>query len=297
MKELNDILNPPEIEAIKEKEVEEPHKGETAVELAQDEAMGEAEKTQTAAAAENEDPVTVTPEQLKAEKAALAKERERVRQKEAHLEQERARLAESPQPHTEVAKEEKKDPQAELKELRKQHREAMKDALLDPEDEVAAKKIDDLEERMDELKLSIFAQTQRAMTEQEKVEETYSLTYKKVHEDFPFLSPDHPQANAALNENINTYMAGRIQKGESRDVALKKAVDLFAPAYAASLENDGGSDPSGDPERTKKEEADRLIKAKLSRGGFSEVRSVGSRQNKGFSGPTPMSAILKSKPG
>jgi len=233
---------------------------------------------------------------VKSELAALVAERRRVKQKENALDEERARLASTASAEPEK-KEEAKDAKSELKDLRKQHREALKNSLLDAEDEEAAQLVEELEDKMEELRFTMASQAYRTMTDQEKAVHNYESVHEAVHGEFPFLDPNHPQADKDLNDNINTYMAGRLQNGDSRDVALRKAVDLFAPAYARSLGDDDETD-TRDAARTKKEEADKLVRQKLAKGGFSEVRSVGRSAQGKFSGPTPMAAILgKSPPG
>ena len=61
-------------------------------------------------------------------------------------------------------------------------------------------------------------------------------TLKALHKQYPFLKADHPRASGTLNHNINTYLAGAIANGKASAVALTEAVNLFAPAYAESLE-------------------------------------------------------------
>jgi hypothetical protein len=290
MEDMNDILNPP----TEDKETA--STGETSASIdakvvdEQEQAAGET--TQVAAETDAEPDSA----KVKAELSALTKERERLRQKEAALDEEKARLSSASTETTRSSNQETgtetKNPQTELKELRQQYRTALKDSLLDPDDEDAAKLVDDIEDRMEELRLSVVDQKQRAMSDREKADSEFGAAYKSVHDDFPFLSPDHPKANAELNENINSFMSGRIHMGDSRAVALKKAVNLFAPEYAKSLESGTAGDDETSERAAKKAEADKRIAEKLSKGGFSEVRSVGRTQGKAFSGPTPMSAIL-----
>lgn len=294
MEDMNDILS-----ASTETTQTEPEP-ETETELSGQDDGGETgdqqatgETTQVAAETEGDEPAVSS---VKAELAALSKERERLRQKEAQLDEERERLlAGSMQTPADgqgdvADQQEAKDPSAEIKALRKQYREAMAASILDPDDAEAAQLMDDLEDRMEALRLSMVQQAQRTMSAQEKAVAEYDGVYKQMHDDFPFLSPKHPQSNAELNENINTYMAGRIQRGDSHAVALQKAVDAFAPAYAKSIES-ASQDVNRVAETT---QTDPHLREKLSRGGFSEVRSVGRTATKPrqFTGPTPMKSIL-----
>jgi myosin heavy subunit len=290
MEDMNDILNTST--AVKETALD---KTVETTETPEAEKNREQETKEAAQPAAETQPEHST-DPVKSELAALVAERRRVKQKETALDEERARLFSTASAEPEK-KEEQPDAKSELKDLRKQHREALKNSLLDAEDEEAAQLVEELEDKMDELRSTMANQAYRTMTAQEKAVHNYESVHEAVHVEFPFLDPNHPRADRDLNDNINTYMAGRLQNGDSRDVALRKAVDLFAPAYAKSLGDDGEADP-GDPARTKKEEADKLVRQKLAKGGFSEVRSVGRAAQGKFSGPTPMAAILgKSPPG
>lgn len=292
MEDMNDILNPSETteETTTNEEISEtPETVETPETGEENEATGET--TQVAAETTSADDAA----KVKAELAGLAKERERIRQKEAALDEERERLSAGNQQNREEAHEvQTKSPQAELKELRKQHRAALAETLIDPDDEKAAAKVEELEERMEEVRLSLFTGSQRAASEQERMANDFNTVYAQVHEEFPFLTVGHPQINAELNDDINSYYEGRLVKGDSPAIALRKAVDRFAPAYAAGLSSDSAATtPQANAEKTRKAEADRLLRDKLSRGGFSEVRSAGRGQTqKPFTGPTPMTSIL-----
>jgi hypothetical protein len=293
MEDMNDILNPPETteETATDEEIREEPETVEAPEMGEEnEATGET-PTQVAAETTSADDAA----KVKAELVALAKERERIRQKEAALDEERERLAAGNQQTREETREtQTKSPQAELKELRKQHRAALTETLLDPDDTEAAAKVEELEDRMEEVRLSLLTGAQRDATEQERMVNDFNAVYAKAHEEFPFLAVDHPQVNAELNDDINSYYEGRMLKGDSPAVALRKAVDRFAPAYAAGLPS-GNADATeqAHAEKTRKAEADRMLRDKLSRGGFSEVRSAGRGQaSKPFTGPTPMTNIL-----
>ena len=128
MEELDSILG--EAPEAAEAEVEE------AQEPADNEATGEEVETQVAAEESHEVEEAPQPSKVKAELAALAKERERIRQKEAALDEERSRLADT-KPAT--------PPNEELKELRKQHRQALSASLLETENEDSAKLVDALQ--------------------------------------------------------------------------------------------------------------------------------------------------------
>jgi len=135
-----------------------------------------------------------------------------------------------------------------------------------------------------------FTHRQSSMTSQQREQVEWTDTYTAIHDDFPFLKPDHPQASAELNEDINTYFEGRLKKGESRTVALQKAVDKFAPAYAKSI---GGETENVNRSETKDTTAADKLKERLNKQGFSELRSAGSRGGgKPFTGINPMTAIL-----
>lgn len=296
MEDMNDILNPPETteETATDEEISEaPESVETPEPGKDDEATGET-TTQVAAETTAADDSA----KVKAELAALAKERERIRQKEAALDEERERLSAGNQQSREVQETPPaQSPQAELKELRKQYRAALTETLLDPDDQKAASKVEELEDRMEEVRLSLLTGAQRAATEQERMVNDFNSVYAQVHEEFPFLAIDHPRVNAELNEDINSFYEGRMLKGDSPAVALRKAVDRFAPVYAQSLSSEAETtvakvEEQAVVEKARRTEADRL-KDKLSKGGFSEVRSAGRTQAAEiFSGPTPMKAIL-----
>jgi len=293
MQDMNDILNPPsgETETVTTAET-----AETVENTASDKEQDiTGETTQVAAETKTD---------AKDELAALTKERERIRKKEAELdlawgelEIERKRLASqesqaSPE-QTGETKAEKKDLRAELRDLNKQYRTALQDSVLDPEDEETAKLVEELEDKMEEVRIAMLNEAQRTMTSREKADSDYRSTYAALHDEFPFLAPDHPQADADLNDDINTYITGRIQKGDSRHEALEKAVRRFAPAYAERM---GISTASVGETDEKRGEPGVDVTRKLSRGGFSEVRSAGRTQRqKAFTGPTPMAAILGSK--
>lgn len=300
MEDMNDILNPPagneETPADSREETATDEQLHEAREIDETPETGEENETtgvttQVAAETTSADDAA----KVKAELAALAKERERVRQKEAALDE---RLAAGERNGTEARETPEatvQTPQAELKDLRKQHRAALTETLLDPDDEEAAAKVEELEERMEELRLSLLTGAQRAASEQERMANDFNAVFKQVHEAFPFLAVDHPQVNAELNDDINSYYEGRLHKGDSPPVALRKAVDRFAPAYAAGLSSDNAAATAqAEEEKARKAEANRMIKDKLSRGGFSEVRSAGgSRTSKPFDGPTPLSSVLR----
>ena len=277
MDSIDEILNPTGAE---QEEVT-----GSSIETAEEEATGET--TQVAA---EESKTDDTSAQIKAELSALAQERARIRQKEAALDEERARYAANAVTTNTEQKENNAaaDPRAELKELRKQHRTALLEGVDD--DEVEA-----LEEKMEELRLTIYNQANQAVTAQERINNEFETVYAAVHSEFPFLSVDHPDVNQDLNDDINAYYLGRMQKGESPSIALRVAVNKFAPAYAKSL--GGGTESTAKnktAENSRKTEADKLVREKLSKGGFSEVRSVGRTEaTKPFTGYTPMEDILK----
>lgn len=278
MDSIDEILNPTGAE--KEEEMD-----DSANELDGEEATGET--TQVAAGGSKTDDTSA---QIKAELSALAQERARIRQKEAALDEERARYATTTGTTTTEQSESTAaaDPRAELKDLRKQHRNALLEGVDD--DEVEA-----LEEKMEELRLAIYNQANQAVSAQERVNNEFGTVYAAVHSEFPFLSVDHPDVNQDLNDDINVYYHGRMQKGDSAPVALRKAVDKFAPAYADIL--GGATDSTAKnkaAETSRKTAADKLVREKLSKGGFSEVRSVGRAEaTKPFTGYTPMEDILK----
>jgi len=302
MQDMNDILNPPAEEKQAVSAVEETAASESATATAADEKeQVTGEKTQVAAEADADSGV-----QVKTELAALTKERERIRQKEAALDAEKAELEAEKQRLAgkgskasseetgarEDSGAEKKDLRTELKDLNRKYRVALQDSMMDPDDEDAARLVEELEDKMEEVRVAMVNETQRATNDREKADSDYRTTYAALHGEFPFLSPDHPQADADLNDDINTYITGRLQQGDSRVVALEKAVRRFAPAYAERMGITSG-DRGGAVER--KEESGYLTK-KLSKGGFSEVRSAGrTQQRKAFTGPTPMTAILGGK--
>jgi hypothetical protein len=234
--------------------------------------------------------------QVHSELSALRKERERVRQKEAALDEERERLtADKP-----VQQQAPTDQRAELKALAKEHRKALSAVLVDEDDGEAEQALEDIEDKMEALRMAILTGEARTLTAQEKESQSYATERQAIHEAYAFLAPDHPKANAALNGNINVYMSGLISQGHPPSTAMRKAVEMFAPAYAESLGEspDTETDPAITEAAIKKAEADKLITAKLARGGFSEVRSVGKADGKGFSGITPLSEILsRKKPG
>lgn len=295
MQDMNDILNPP----AEEKETA-PEAEDTTTDKGQGETTDEVTGETTQVAAEGAE----SGAQTKTELAALAKERERIRQMKAQLETEKAQLEAErkslsgqggqARPEETGNKEEsgggKADLRSELKELNRKYRAALQDAIMDPDDEDLAKAVEDLEDRMEEVRISMLSETSRAASEQEKAESAYRAAYAALHDEFPFLSPEHPQCDQELIDDINTYMTGRIRQGDSNTEALEKAVRRFAPAYAERAGLTGGGKAEGG-----KEESGELAR-KLSKGGFSEVRSASrTQQRKPFTGPTPMTAILGSK--
>ena len=286
-KTLDDILNPPS-EPTKTVEVQ--------VEVKELEQKTEqtAETTTGAAAASSpeEEVVQATADTDKSdvqkERAALGKERERVRRKEAELLERESRLNAGTTAEAEGAAVKpaeaagKADPKAELKELRSLYRNAM----LEGDSEETER----LEDLIDEKLIETSMQRQSSMSVQQQEEADWKDAYKGVHDDFPFIKADHPQANADLNNNINTYLSGAIAQGKPRAVALKEAVNLFAPAYAARLELESESVDQG--EATDTSAADK-VKERLKKQGFAEIRSANTKGGgKGFSGITPMTAIL-----
>lgn len=269
MEELDSILG--EAPEAAEAEVEE------AQEPADNEATGEEVETQVAAEESHEVEEAPQPSKVKAELAALAKERERIRQKEAALDEERSRLTDT-KPAT--------PPNEELKELRKQHRQALSASLLDPDDDDSAKLVDELEDKMEALRLSMIHQSQKQMTEQERSVSDYQQVFQTVHDEYPFLDVNHPDVSAELNEDINAYYEGRVSRGDTPAAALRKAVDKFAPAYAAKFEDQ--------PRKTQpKPKLDTATRERLGKSGFSEVRSASRTEvARSFTGPTPLASIL-----
>lgn len=299
MQDMNDILNPP----AEERETtpsEDIATEESQGKQSTDEVAGE---TASQVAAESD---ADSGAQTKTELAALAKERERIRQMKASLESERAQL-EAERERLSGGKETRKadeaeagekeesgggkaDYRSELKELNRKYRTALQDSMMDPDDEDMAKVVEDLEDRMEEVRLAMLSETNRAASEQEKADSDYRATYTALHEEFPFLSSEHPQCDQELIDDINTYMTGRLRQGDSSVAALEKAVRRFAPAYAERTGLAGGGKAADGKEVSGE------IARKLSKGGFSEVRSAGrTQQRKPFTGPTPMAAILGSK--
>lgn len=220
---------------------------------------------------------------VKSELKALAKERERIRQKEAALDAELARLADAHAGNRDADAADVGN--VPLRELRKQYREALKASVYDPDDVEAEKLVEELEERIDAAQAQQVQQVQaKKVTEQE-----FSEVFADVHTSYPFLDPEHPQVNAELNADINAYYFGKLQQGESKAVALRKAVDKFAPAYAKKLGLAGGT--ATKPTSSSKSVG--VAREKL-KGGFSEVPGTGnsSKTSKLFTGPTPMEDIL-----
>lgn len=238
-------------------------------------------------AAENNDQDDGSQTEVRAELKALAKERERIRQKEAALDAERARLADAHAGNRDAADaaDTADAGNVPLRELRKQYREALKASVYEPDDVEAEKRVEELEERID------AAQAQQVQQEQTKkvTEQEFSEVFADVHTAYPFLDPDHPQVNAELNADINAYYFGKLQQGKSKAVALRDAVEKFAPAYAKKLGLAGGT--ATKPSSSSKSVG--VAREKL-KGGFSEVPGTGSstRSGKLFSGPTPMEDIL-----
>jgi hypothetical protein len=278
MDSIDEILNPTGAE--KEEEMD-----DSANEAVGEEATGEI--TQVAA---EESKTDDTSAQIKAELSALAQERARIRQKEAALDEERARLTANAGTTTTGQNESQSaaEPRAELKDLRKQYRNALLEGIDDDE-------IEAMEEKMEELRLTIYNQANQAVSTQERITNEFNTVYAAVHSEFPFLSVDHPDVNQDLNDDINAYYLGRMQKGESPAIALRAAVNKFAPAYANTLGGDAESTSKNkQADNSRKTAADKLVREKLSKGGFSEVRSVGRAEaTKPFTGYTPMEDILK----
>lgn len=294
--DMNDILNPP---AEPQEAAAEPEQqpGET------NNQAGTAEQTdQQVAASETGGAETPSPgekdDAVKAELAALAKERERIRRREAAVDEREARLNEKQQASSQQSvnqeqqaastAEQDGDARAELKTLRKQYR----DALIIGDEEEAERLEDLIDEKQAELSLSALEQKSARQREQQAADREkadFQTAYDQIHDTYPFLKPDHPQASAELNNKINTWMSGLLAQGKSRTEALTEAVEMFVPKSAEqqgqgseSVREDSGAADSG-------------LQEKLKRQGFSEVRSASTRQATTFSGPTPMSAILGGK--
>ena len=285
MAELDAILNPGKEEPAATAAPAEQETPDQEAEAVEQEDTGEEEATQVAAESESNE-TAPTPAQVKSELAALAKERERIRQKEAALDDERSKLAEQ----QEAAASNVIQPTAELRELRKQHREALTQLMLEPDDETTQQKIDELEDRMEAVRMSMITESQKSQTKQEKAESAYKEVYSEVHDKYPFLDTEHPQFSMDLNQDINAMYYGSLQMGVPADQALKKAVEKFAPAYAKQLEPQQKQTSTEPPPQRQKEAVNR---DKLSKTGFSEVRSMGRRDAKGmFTGPTPLTAVL-----
>ncbi len=227
---------------------------------------------------------------VKSELAALAKERERIRQKEAALDAEIARMQEQQTGHDDAQAVDQNQQQPGLKELRRQYREALSAALIDPSDDEAAQLVEELEDKLESARISMVTQAQKSVSVQEKAEADFKDEYEAVHADYPFLNPDHPQVDALLNADINAFYDGLLKRGESKAVALRKAVDAFAPAQAKKL---GLVTTKQTTVRTPSQTPGSVSREKL-KGGFSEVPNTGntSRTNKPFTGPTPMEDIL-----
>jgi hypothetical protein len=260
------------------------------------EESGKAGKDKTSAEETDETAVIDDDTKSKAELAALSKERERIRQKETALDKERSDLAaERERLAAGTAADGKgdgkaKDPKAELKELNKQYRDVLQELTLDPNDEAAQQRAEQLEDQMEEVRLAIVTESQRTVSAKDREANDFSTAYSDIHTQYPFLTPEHPQSDAELNEKINTFMSGRIALGDSRTTALQKAVKEFAPAYAKSI----GFEPTATGKKQKEQtDEEKRLTEKLGKSGFSEVRSVGkTTSEKSFTGPTPMSAIL-----
>jgi len=229
---------------------------------------------------------------VKSELKALAKERERIRQKEAALDAELAKLQEQQQSQQATGDQGGNAPQqVELKELRKQYREALAASLIDPSDEEAAKLVEDLDEQIEAVRVNQITQAQKTVSAQEKAAAEFTEVLDAVHAEYPFLDPEHPKADAGLNADINAFYDGLLKRGESQAVALRKAVDTFAPAQAKKLGMSTSTKPA--TQKPAAQAATSVAREKL-KGGFSEVPGTGSssRSNKMFTGPTPMEDIL-----
>lgn len=248
-----------------------------------------ADDTQVAAEGDDQTDAAQPADEVRAELKALAKERERIRQKEAALDAERAKLQEQQTAGGE-GKGSTQQP-AELKELRKQYREALAASMIDPDDVEAAQKVEELEDQLESARIALAAQAQKTVSVQEQAAAAFNEVFTAVHAEYPFLDPEHPQADAGLNADINAFYDGLLKRGESQAVALRKAVDTFAPAQAKKLGLTTTKQPTTQKPAT--QAAAGVAREKL-KGGFSEVPSTGggSRTSKPYSGPTPMEDIL-----
>lgn len=223
---------------------------------------------------------------VKSELKALAKERERIRQKEAALDAELARLADAHAGNRDADAADVGN--VPLRELRKQYREALKASVYDPDDVEAEKLVEELEERID----AAQAQQVQQVQAQKAMEQEFSEVFADVHTAYPFLDPEHPKADADLNADINAFYDGLLKRGESKAVALRKAVDAFAPAQAKKLGMATTTKPAAQ-QKSAAHAAAGVAREKL-KGGFSEVPGTGnsSKTSKLFTGPTPMEDIL-----
>jgi hypothetical protein len=64
-------------------------------------------------------------------------------------------------------------------------------------------------------------------------DERFSKSVEMLEDKYPFFNPNHKAYNAEAVDTVNSLMSGFIAKGESRSLALKKAVDRIVPFYDA----------------------------------------------------------------
>ena len=266
MADMNDILNPPKVEEPEEVEAEvqeaveeKPVAEERAVEEQKGAAQPDAEQIRTELRAEME-------KESAKEKSALAKERERVRQKELALEEERAKLV----PKEDDAQTFWDNPEQVLSGVQSKLKTEFQEAIVN-----------------ERVNTSVVIAQGRYADFQEKVDIFNQLVQEKPDLYFEMRKQPNPAEFA-----YRTAMEHK-EREEMGDPATYKAnlreqlkAELSAE-YEAKLKE--AEDKLKDKET---QEAEALVKKKLEKGGFSEVRSVGRNAEGKFSGPTPMKSII-----
>ena len=261
MEDMNNILNPPQEQEITqevETEREETHEE-------QQQETG-AETTQVAAETKEEKQEEAKPdataEAVRAELAALTKERERLRTKEAALDAEREKLK---QP---VQEEEKPDfwdnPEAQLTALEQRMEQKLLNERLNISETYARGKYTDFQEKLD-----VFAGM---------IQETPELHQRMLRDPNP--------AEFAYKTAADNLKVAKLQElGDPDEYRAKIAAELETSIRAKIM---------AEIEAEKAAEVEAKIREKLGKGGFSEQRSVGSERTttKTFNGPTPMGKIL-----
>lgn len=277
MESMDQILNPQdkEQEQVTVQQPEEDVVADEGDDLQDSDKSGDEDSRVAAGKAEEQE---YNPEQVKAEKIALSKERERIRQKEAALDAERERIAQAAA--VQERQEAPKDVSKRLKELQREYRAALVEAAVDGES--TSDRIEAIEDEMESIRLSIYQGQQKAILNEDRMEREFNEARSMFLKDHADLN-ENPKLAAMVND---AYFR-ELESGKGPMEATKNAVEEVR-SFVSELT---GQKPGPQPKQ--KTEAERKALEKIGKSAFSEVRSVGRKEaTRPFTGPTPMDSIL-----